>query len=388
MFDMNLKIKTDFLLILLVIVIVIVIISNCTTKNNNKNLPAMPEQQKELLLQHKQKGIDVGEVLKEANLTPVNQHGKIRDFKLNTYINDTLKLRHPNPITMCRSVETENYFYLNNIIQSPTHNNIAQFYKNGKYIKSFGRKGRGPGEKTSIGVIAEQNDTTYLFDNGYLKLFDKELKEINRIFLGLWANQVYLNDHTIDLKIAANKYFPFPVTLIDKKKYEITLSIIDARPDILKTTTTSDNTFFSNDNYLFYAKTTLDLLHVLNKKNNTFSHFKLSSDFIRENKKSLEENATPDEYVAFFKNLFVIERLHYVNNNLWVLFRDGTGENMKRYLGKVSNLFTGNQRKFVMYDLNTVANYDFGFYKDHLNLSYENENKTETILYQIKLNRI
>lgn len=353
-------------------------------------MPEMSEQQKELLETHRNQSVDITKSLKQSEIISIQQNGKLKDFPFSVELIDSIIFKHPKNITVSKLIETENYFYINNLVQSPVHNNVAQFNKDGTFIKSFGRKGRGPGEKTGIGVLVERSDTTFLFDNGYLKKFNKELTEFDREFIGLWANKAYINNNNFDLNISANEYFPYPVTIINMDDYSIKLSLKDNRSDVFKTTTTNSNTFFSNENLIIYAKTTLNLIHVLKKEDKSVTHYEIRSDIIRENKKSLREDASPDEFVDFLETLFVTEKLHFHDQILWILFRDGTDDNMKRYLAKVSNFFSQEgELTFDMYDLTKLKNnYNLNFRENHLNLSKRNESQGETTLYQIKLDQI
>jgi len=373
----------------LILILILLLIFSCSNNRNFENMPEMPEQQKGLLLKHQQKSVDLAKHLNNSEVIPIRQAGNIKKFPFEALKKDSIKLKHPDHITVSQVIETENYFFLNNIVQSTQYSNIAKFSKDGKFIKSIGRKGKGPGEITSIGVLTERRDTTFLFDNGYIKKFNKNLEELGREFVGLWVYKAFMWNQKFALKIAANEYFPYPVTIVDKDGYEIQLSIKDNRPDVFNTTSNDNNTFFANKDFMIYAKTTQSLIHVLKIKDKNFSHYKVISEIIRENEKTLREGATGNEFAEFFKNLFMVAKLHYCNGNLWILFRDKIGENAKKYLAKVAD-FPSQSRELSLkvFDVSTLTNSNINFYKDHLNLSKSNDDNDETTIYQMNLEHL
>ncbi|NGP89770.1 hypothetical protein [Fodinibius halophilus] len=368
-------------------ILIILILFGCS---NKKEFPGMPEQQEKLLSEHQQKSVNLSKSFESSDLITVRQNGNIKAFPFTLEKLDSTTFEHPESIGISKLIETENYFFLDNIVLSPNGYNTAKYDKKGTFLASFARKGRGPGEKTTRGVIVERNDTTYLFDNGYIKLFDETLTEIDRTFIGLWAYQAFIDGQGFDLNIASNEYFPYPVTRVDKKSYDIQMSLMDDRSDIFNVSVSNSKTFFSNDELIIYAKTTLNLIHVIEKKSKSFAHYEIISEIIRENEDSIEKGATPDELVSFLENLFVIEKLHYKNQTLWILFRDGGGDNLKRYLGKVTNLRSlDSSADIEIYDLKKIGyKHNYSFFNNHINVSDRIEGDKKTFLYQIKLNQL
>jgi len=376
------------------LLLIILILYGCTDNKKIPEMPEMPEQQKKLLSKHQQKSIDLPKSLESSKPIAIKQNGQVKAFPFTLGELDSITFEHPESITLSRLIETESYFFLNNHILSPDGHNIAQYDKSGSLLASFARKGRGPGEITTStgnsGTIAERNDTTYLFDNGYLKIFNETLTEIDRKFIGLWASRAFINGNSFDLSIAANKYFPYPVTRIDKKSYDIQMSLMDDRSDVFNVSMLNSKTFFANNERIIYAKTTLNLIHVLKKKSNSFTHYEIISEIIRKNEDSIDKGAPPGEIASFLKNLFVIEKIHYKNRVLWILFRDRADDDLKRYLGKVSDLHSLNSSPSMdIYDLKKIGykHSNISFYEDHINISDRPrpDEDTKTILYQIKL---
>ena len=125
-------------------------------KKDSTNLMKMADVQQEILTNHEEKSFDLVEDMTEKGVLSIIQTENISLFDTSSLSLSTITLSLPESIEIPIVVETENYYYAYNAILSPTLNNIAQYNKSGELIKSFGRKGNGPGEVTTISSISEK----------------------------------------------------------------------------------------------------------------------------------------------------------------------------------------------------------------------------------------
>ncbi len=362
---------------------------SCIKKNSTDDIQ-MTEVQQELLSEHDEKSFDVVKDMAKKNVSLVEQTEKTLSIDTSSLRLSTKLLPLPVSIEVPKVIETENYFYVYNLILSPELENIAQYDKTGKLIKTFGRKGYGPGEITTINSISEKNHITYVFDNGQIKRFNESLEEIDRKFLKLWVNDVKFNTYNYDARVSDNKIFPYPISNIDSKADTINFSIKDIRPGALNFISSNETSFYSNDSLLIYAKTTLEYLHIIDKSDLTNTkHYKIKSPIIRKNEQVLDKkNINQEKFYSFMNSLFLIDKMHFFENNIWITFVDRNSNKNKYYLGKFE--LKANQSRIL-----TLKVFDISesfktvqFFEDHLFYTKINMKKKEVMLHMVKLKQL
>tara|TARA_R110000868_G_scaffold159514_1_gene388376 strand:- start:13 stop:1152 length:1140 start_codon:yes stop_codon:yes gene_type:complete len=374
----------------LLILIIGLFMESCS-RSNEVNVPHMPDSQKNLLKEQFEKSFDLDKSIAEDHIKKAIQKEKILglDFLDSDFRSTTFKL--PASIETPRLVETENYFYIYNIILSKTGKNIVRYDKSGTNQITFGKKGRGPGEFTAINSISEHEGKTYVFDNGSLKKLDQNLEEIERKFLRLWTNNVIMNKKSYDLKLSNNKVFPFPIANVDYETDSINFSIKDSRPGAFNFTSPNGTTFFSNDSIIVYTKTTSNIIHIISKNLPlSVTHIQLESEIIRKNESILnKKTANKEKFFNFMNSLFLIEKLHINKGTLWISFVDRKDSEAKNYLGKINlkDIDKFEELEVKIYTAPKFLN-SFNFYGDHLFFNSVNMNISEYKLFQVQLDKI
>lgn len=341
---------------------------NCSKKKSQSH-PLMSDSQEEFLEVQQSKSLDINQNLEQSTLYLLEQNDKIKILKSLPETSNSLEFDLPESIETPYIVETENFFYIYNVILSTNLTNIAQYNKEGKLLNTFGRKGQGPLEFTSINALSEKDYMTYILDNGYLKKINENLEEVERKFLKLWANDIKINDSSYDLRLSNNKVFPFPISNVDYRTDSINFSIEDKRPGALNFTSSNETTFDSNENLIVYAKTTLDMVHIIPKKNpSKATHLQIKSNIVRKNTSKLDKKrVNTEQFYKFMNSLFLINKLHLFDNILWISFLDRDESGTKHFLGKVNlnNLKTADGLNLEIIDTSQLFT-NVHFYNDYL----------------------
>ncbi|MGH7468417.1 MAG: hypothetical protein ACRENP_10580 [Longimicrobiales bacterium] len=99
---------------------------------------------------------------------------------------------------------------------------LLLYDRNAKYLRSYTKRGAGPGEFSStLHLVLDRNDTLYAFENLRVHRFDRELKHIDTrsIEKGVQVNGVVLADGrmVVDDRVRTNDRAVYTVQIVDRE---------------------------------------------------------------------------------------------------------------------------------------------------------------------------
>jgi len=350
----------------------------------------MSETQYNALTERQHKSVNIQQELEDINYKTIKQRGEIVPITNLISDIDPINLSLPPELKIPKLVETENYFFVYNVILSPSESNIAKYDKQGKFLNLFARKGRGPNEITKIDALNEKDNLLYVSNNGSIKIFNKEDEETDIKFLNIWAYDIHINKNDYDIRSPANRVFTFPVLTLDLKTDSVKFTISDPRKDVFNFKSSNNTTFYSNDTLIIYAKTPSNKIHFFSKKRKKFfEHYKIDSEIIRRNTETLTKNPTQNEFFKFYNALFLIDKIYLNNEILWITFIDHKDKETHYYIGKVS-LKNGTANNILPLKLYETSNLfkNVHFWGNHLYFYKRTKNDTEINIYKILLSNL
>jgi len=360
---------------------------SCQSNNSNdRTPPRMSGKQKDMYHERLEKSVDIEKSLDNNDIKTLTQAGATKVIDPSEVPLDTVDLTLPAPITIPMLAETENYWYAYNARLSPSDSNIAKYDKKGNLKNLFARKGKGPNEVIKIGAIAEKEFKTYVANDANIKVFDREDQMINQLNHFVWPKEISLTTNTYDIRTFANEVFSFPIYLYNLETDTLMATIQDKRKDIFNFQSSDNTTYFSNDSTMIYAKTPSAQIHFFSKEKLTFfEHYEIEADFIRENDvKPLTEQPNKNSFYSFYNELFLLDKIHLYQDNLFVTFVDNKKDTHYLIVADLSGANSQGNRSFKAYDLSNVFKF-VSFYKDHMYKNDPEPGEKEMPVYTIPL---
>lgn len=321
----------------------------------------------------------------------VVQEGDIKVIERNSVKIDSVKLILNDNIGFSDLIETDNYFLIHNLFPDGDGPNIFKYSKDGTFISSFGRKGKGPGEIINIEAITEKDNYIYISDNGSFWIFSQEDKIINNFDLRSWVHYLNVNNRDIDLSCSYNKVFSFPFINIDRETGEIKFTIKDDTENIINDSHLGKSTLsISNDTMLFYIKKADPTIYAFSKPQQKFiTDFSIESQIVRTNNKIIgEEKPSRELLTSFIQNLWQIEAVNIFQNKMILIITDSQENDsnleIKTYLLCFDiNLTSHDNIPLFVYDLSNIRKVNNKFNHDKL---YWYVQKSENIGFYYSLN--